>query len=526
MLGQINGAEARQMEDHIRGCDVCQEMLQEVWVEETFIETIDVDIPEREPVPTGPTVMAPPAGPTPPAKVEPPAPPRSTPAPPTKGGVQPQSRVDTSRPPVRTEVANHSATAKAEPVRRSSSKLEMPRTAPPPPEEPAGAIDQEAETRVGPKPVAPIPPLPPTVVAPAKPPSRPRPGPVEDTNQLIARLLRPARQQGEIGWIGNFRVFELLGSGATSLVFRAEELEIHTPVALKVMKPIENDDGLAKQAFLREAKAACGIEHDHILTVFQVNEDRGIPYLVMRLLEGESLAQRLKREPRLPLGEALRIGREMALGLGAAHERGLLHRDIKPSNVWLEADTDRVKLLDFGLALPITEDSKEVTQGTFAGTPAYMAPEQARGQELDQRSDLYSLGCVLYRLVAGRAPLVADDPAALMRAITMEDPPPVQEFRPDAPPELGTLLERMLDKTPALRPASVAEVIEALLQIETDLGGLGGFGDDHELMPPHPWGHTFWGKFGLRAALAATVLLALYFLFTEVLGRLWRTPSQ
>jgi serine/threonine protein kinase len=216
----------------------------------------------------------------------------------------------------------------------------------------------------------------------------------------------------------------------------------------------------------------------------------------------------------------------MALGLGAAHERGLLHRDIKPSNVWLEADTDRVKLLDFGLALPITEDSKEVTQGTFAGTPAYMAPEQARGQELDQRSDLYSLGCVLYRLVAGRAPLVADDPAALMRAITMEDPPPVQEFRPDAPPELGTLLERMLDKTPALRPASVAEVIEALLQIETDLGGLGGFGDDHELMPPHPWGHTFWGKFGLRAALAATVLLALYFLFTEVLGRLWRTPSQ
>src|SRR5262249_11914335 len=197
-----------------------------------------------------------------------------------------------------------------------------------------------------------------------------------------------------------------------------------------------------RQRFLREARAAAKIEHDHIVSIYQVGEDRGVPFLAMPLLQGESLNERLQREPRLLIAEVLRISRETAAGLAAAHERGLIHRDIKPANLWLEAPSPpplapggergrgeggRVKLLDFGLARSAAESSHLTATGAILGTPAYMSPEQASGKVVDGRTDLFSLGCVMYRLTTGELPFKGSDPISTLMAVAMEQPPaPIQ----------------------------------------------------------------------------------------------------
>jgi serine/threonine protein kinase len=180
---------------------------------------------------------------------------------------------------------------------------------------------------------------------------------------------------------------------------------------------------LARQRSLREARAAAALKHDHIVTIYQVGEDHGVPFLTMELLKGESLDHYLSHVGQLAVAEVLHLGRQIALGLRAAHEKGLIHRDIKPSNIWLEGEPGesagsptsrgglarsavRVKLLDFGLVLSAEKDPAEplTREGVILGTPAYMSPEQARGERVDPRSDLFSLGCVLYRLCTGRLP--------------------------------------------------------------------------------------------------------------------------
>src|SRR5262249_37225718 len=157
----------------------------------------------------------------------------------------------------------------------------------------------------------------------------------------------------------------------------------------------------SRQRFLREAQATAAIEHHHIVHIYQVGEDRGVPFLAMPFLKGETLHQRLKREGRLPLAEAVRIARQMAEGLAAAHEHGLIHRDIKPANVWLETGSGWVKIVDFGLARATADDVNLTKEGTIVGTPAFMAPEQARSGTVDARCDLFSLGAVLYRMCTG-----------------------------------------------------------------------------------------------------------------------------
>src|SRR5262249_3534929 len=153
--------------------------------------------------------------------------------------------------------------------------------------------------------------------------------------------------------------------------------------------------------FLGEARAAARVRSDHVVTIHQVGEDRGIPFLAMEFLHGEPLDAWLKPGRTLSPPELLRLAREMALGLAAAHAQGLIHRDVKPGNIWLESVDSRVKILDFGLARPVVGDVRLTRSGTILGTPAYMAPEQARGEEVDARADLFSLGCVLYHLATG-----------------------------------------------------------------------------------------------------------------------------
>jgi hypothetical protein len=285
-------------------------------------------------------------------------------------------------------------------------------------------------------------------------------------------FLAPSQQPDELGRLGPFRVLRVLGAGGMGVVFLAEDSLLKRPVALKAMLPGLGASNAARQRFLREAQSAAAIKHDHIVTIHQVGEDRGNPFLAMELLEGEPLDRRLQREGKLPPAEVLRIGREIAEGLAAAHERGLIHRDIKPANIWLEGPRGRVKLLDFGLARAVAGTPQLTQQGMVVGTPSYMSPEQAGGQPVDARSDLFSLGTVLYRMAAGEEPFDRGDMIATLVAVVTEPARPPREVDPAVSPALSDLILRLLAKDPARRPAAAAEVAHALLEREQDAAGL------------------------------------------------------
>jgi WD40 repeat protein len=285
--------------------------------------------------------------------------------------------------------------------------------------------------------------------------------------------LAPPQAPDEIGRLGGYRVLKVLGAGGMGVVFLAEDPQLQRRLALKAMKPSLAAGASAGERFLREARAMAAVRHDHIVTIHQVGEDRGVPFLAMEYLEGESLADRLHREGRLALAEVLRIGREVAVGLAAAHARGLVHRDVKPGNVWLEALGGRVKILDFGLVLPGADAAHLTQTGIIVGTPAYMAPEQARGEAVDARGDLYSLGCVLYRMAAGQAPFQGKDTMTVFVALATQQPRPPCQLNPEVPPALDDLILRLLEKDSARRPTSAQEVIAAIQAIE-------------EALPPRP----------------------------------------
>jgi serine/threonine protein kinase len=256
------------------------------------------------------------------------------------------------------------------------------------------------------------------------------------------------------------------------VVFEAEDTQLRRMVALKVMRPSLAASDEFHRRFLREARLAGAIEHEHIITVYQVGEDRGVPYLAMQLLRGETLDDRLKRSGgRLPLPEVLRVGREIAAGLAAAHARGLVHRDIKPANVWLEEGRGRVRIVDFGLARGAEPDAQFTQAGAVIGTPAYMAPEQANGEEVDARCDLFSLGSVLYRAATGQPPFGGRDTLSILNALATKTPVPPHRIVPSLPRLFSGLVMRLLAKDPADRPQSAREVgqaIEALERGETE----------------------------------------------------------
>lgn len=287
----------------------------------------------------------------------------------------------------------------------------------------------------------------------------------------FTEFLAPPQQPDELGRLGTYRILKILGHGGMGVVYLAEDTKLKRRVAIKAMLPKLAASSSAGQRFLREAQTMASLKHDHIVTIYQVDEDRGVPFLAMEFLLGQPLDQRLATETRLPLKEIVRIGREMAEGLGAAHEVGLIHRDIKPGNIWIEAPRGRVKILDFGLARAADQDSNLTQQGAMVGTPAFMAPEQAKGQKLDARCDLFSLGVVLYRLCTGRQPFVGNDAISTIMAVAMHDPLPPMRIRDEVPPELSDLVMRLLEKDPAKRIASAREVVEALQKLENRTTG-------------------------------------------------------
>jgi serine/threonine protein kinase len=251
------------------------------------------------------------------------------------------------------------------------------------------------------------------------------------------------------------------------VVFQAEDLHLRRPVALKVMRPSLAASDEFHRRFLREARLAAAIDHEHIVTVYQVGEDRGVPFFAMQLLRGQTLEDRLEQAGgRLPLSEVLRIGREIAAGLAAAHARGLIHRDIKPANVWLEEGRGRVRILDFGLARGSEPDAQLTQVRAVIGTPAYMAPEQASSAPVDARCDLFSLGAVLYRAATGQFPFGDLDTLSILSALATQTPALPHRIVPSLPRMFSGLVMRLLAKDPADRPQSAREVVEAIETLE------------------------------------------------------------
>jgi serine/threonine protein kinase/WD40 repeat protein len=274
-------------------------------------------------------------------------------------------------------------------------------------------------------------------------------------------FLRPSDRPGVLGLLGDYEVREVIGQGGMGVVLKAFDPPLHRLVAIKVLTPAIAGSATARRRFTREAQAAAAVSHDHIVTVHGVYETDGLPYLVMQYITGESLQARLDRAGPLEVAEVVRIGHQTASALAAAHAQGLIHRDIKPANILLEDGLARVKITDFGLAR--TADDVGLTQtGVVAGTPAYMAPEQARGERVDHRADLFSLGSVLYACCTGLPPFHGSTPLAVLRRVSDQEPTPIRSLNPDVPAWLEALVARLLAKDPAQRFQSAAEVAALL----------------------------------------------------------------
>ena len=272
--------------------------------------------------------------------------------------------------------------------------------------------------------------------------------------------------------LGAYRILRELGRGGMGVVYLAEDPQLEREVALKVMLPEVALNASARERFLREARAVAAIQDDHIIPVYQVGEEGGSPFFAMPYLKGESLESYLRKSAGgegkpLPVAEVLRLGREIALGLAAAHARGLVHRDIKPANVWLEGERRRVKILDFGLVRPANPNAHLTETGAVVGTPAYMAPEQATGEAVDARADLFSLGCVLYRMATGKSAFSGKDLMSILFAVCQHAPPPPRTLVPETPLELSDLILRLLAKDAGRRPDSAGEVAAALEAVRT-----------------------------------------------------------
>ena len=290
--------------------------------------------------------------------------------------------------------------------------------------------------------------------------------PIEDESEteFDQGLLDPPSHPEMLGRIGRYEIERRIGSGGMGVVFKAIDTELNRPVAVKVLAPHLARNGAARQRFSRESRAAAAVVHEHVVAIHNVDSNAKHPYLVMQYVAGESLQARVDREGPLGVESILRIGIQAALGLFAAHQQGIVHRDIKPANILLEDKVDRLLITDFGLARTV-DDASLTHTGVVAGTPNYMSPEQANGEDVDHRTDLFSLGSVLYFVATGHPPFRAERAMGVLHRICREQHRPVWQVNAAIPDELSTVLDRLLEKRPTKRFATAAQVADALTRI-------------------------------------------------------------
>ncbi|MCA9173599.1 MAG: protein kinase [Planctomycetales bacterium] len=287
--------------------------------------------------------------------------------------------------------------------------------------------------------------------------------------EQVLRWLKPTDDPGKLGRIGPYEVSAVVGSGGMGVVLKAHDPSLDRVVAIKVLAPHLATSAAARHRFSREAKAAAAVLHPNVIAVHGVSIDEvgiagdALPYLVMPYLRGPSLQRRIDNEGALPLADILRIATQIAAGLAAAHQQGLVHRDIKPANVLLADGVERVTITDFGLARAV-DDASLTRSGVIAGTPLYMAPEQARGDTTDARSDLFSLGSVIYTMCTGRPPFRAETTFGLLQRIIHDSPRPIRELNPEIPAWLEELVQRLHAKSPSDRIQSAEHLAKLLEQ--------------------------------------------------------------
>ena len=329
-----------------------------------------------------------------------------------------------------------------------------------------------------------------------------------DDNDLS--FLAPSGRADSLGRIAHYEILQILGRGGFGIVFRAFDEVLQRVVALKVLAPTIAATSPARKRFLREARSSAQVRHENVVQVYAV-EEQPLPYLVMEFIPGETLQQRLNRVGPLETPEIVRIGRQIAEGLAAAHAMDLIHRDIKPGNILLEGGHQRVKITDFGLARA-ADDASLSQSGVLAGTPMYMAPEQAQGEKIDHRADLFSLGSVLYVMAAGRPPFRASTTFAVLKRVVDDDPRPIREVIPETPQWLCDVIAKLHAKKPDDRFQSAREAADVLADCEAQLKANARLKDYSRIPRSKPQ------RFGRRkwvAAAAAMLLPVIALVVTE-----------
>jgi serine/threonine protein kinase len=279
----------------------------------------------------------------------------------------------------------------------------------------------------------------------------------------VLDFLAPSTEPAAIGRLGHYEILEVLGCGGFGVVLKARDSKLDRIVAVKTLVQSLASSATSRRRFVREAKAAAAVKHDNIVGIYHVSDEGSVPYLVMECVSGVSLEEKLRQDGMLELPVILRIGMQVAGGLAAAHKQGLVHRDVKPGNILLENGVERVKITDFGLARAV-DDASITREGEVAGTPQYMSPEQAVGQSVDARSDLFSLGSVLYAMCTGRSPFRAETTVAALRRVCDDTPRPIREINPEIPAWLVAIIDRLLAKKPDERIQTAAEAADLLSQ--------------------------------------------------------------
>ena len=269
---------------------------------------------------------------------------------------------------------------------------------------------------------------------------------VDDTIRRVLELLHPTDDPQMAGRIGGYEVAGVIGSGGNGVVLKGLDTALNRYVAIKILAPHLASSGAARARFAREAQAAAAVMHENVIAIHGVEEHAGLPFLVMPYVRGTSLQKRIDQRGPLALLEILRIAMQAAAGLAAAHAQGLVHRDIKPANILLEEGVERVTITDFGLARAI-DDASMTRSGIIAGTPQFMSPEQSRGEPIDHRSDLFSLGSVLYAMCTGHPPFRAETSYGVLQRIGQANPRPIRQSNPDIPTWLCDLPSDSTRKT-------------------------------------------------------------------------------
>jgi hypothetical protein len=284
---------------------------------------------------------------------------------------------------------------------------------------------------------------------------------VHDT---VRELLGTPNHPELMGRLGRYDIERVIGHGGMGIVLKAHDSELNRPIAIKLLSGHLSHVGAARERFAREGRAAAAVVHEHVVAIYNVESDGKVPFLVMQYVPGRSLQTRVDEDGPLGPEEILRIGMQAAAGLAAAHRQGLVHRDVKPSNILLEDTVERAVLTDFGLARTL-DDASLTHTGILAGTPHYMSPEQSTGGPIDPRSDLFSLGAVLYFMATGRPPFRGPNAMAVLNRICHDEHRPVWQRNKNIPDEISDVIDQLLEKKPSNRFATADEVHQHLASL-------------------------------------------------------------